>query len=141
MKKYLIFLLIAMAFIGACKDKNAKPAAAAEEGDTAISAYAGTYNAIMPCKDCEGVDTELALNPDGTFTLIEFYLSQESELNLTEGVWEISPDATFIILTVAEAGQKPRKLFYGRKGIDLVKLDAKAMLPENGGADFILRRK
>lgn len=36
--------------------------------------YTGTYKGVMPCADCEGIETELTINMDSTFVLSQKYL-------------------------------------------------------------------
>jgi uncharacterized lipoprotein NlpE involved in copper resistance len=38
--------------------------------------WQGTYKGITPCADCEGIETEITLNADLTFTLKTKYLSK-----------------------------------------------------------------
>ncbi len=36
----------------------------------------GTYKGVLPCADCEGIETELELNLDKTYELKEVYLGK-----------------------------------------------------------------
>jgi copper homeostasis protein (lipoprotein) len=38
--------------------------------------WAGIYSGILPCADCEGIETELILNEDGTYVLTTEYLGK-----------------------------------------------------------------
>jgi copper homeostasis protein (lipoprotein) len=38
--------------------------------------WQGTYKAILPCADCEGINTILEINKDQTYTLISTYLGK-----------------------------------------------------------------
>lgn len=40
--------------------------------------WAGAYEGILPCADCEGIQTELVLNDDLTYSLNTQYLGQET---------------------------------------------------------------
>ena len=42
---------------------------------TANSNWAGEYEGVFPCADCEGIKVELDLNPDKTYELSEEYLT------------------------------------------------------------------
>lgn len=141
MKKYLFLVLCAFVFAVACNEKPQARREALGGADSVLSAYLGSFNGILPCADCEGIDTELTLNEDGTFTLIEFYLSQESDLYLTEGAWQLSPDSSYVILTPApEEGRAARRLFFALNGIDLDMLDINAK-PIDSTLNYTLRRK
>lgn len=41
--------------------------------------WSGTYKGILPCADCEGIETELELNKDNTFELDRKYLGKATE--------------------------------------------------------------
>ncbi|MGF1683276.1 copper resistance protein NlpE [Photobacterium minamisatsumaniensis] len=47
----------------------------------------GTYTGVLPCADCEGIKTELVLQLDGTFTLVEVYLGKEKGTFEQEGTF------------------------------------------------------
>jgi len=141
MKKYILFAICILVFTAACKEKPQAPQNLPPTAEQALSAYAGTYNGILPCADCSGIDTELTLNLDGTFTLIEFYLSQESDLYLTEGTWKLSNDFDHAVLIPApEGGRRQQHLYYKLRGIDLDKLDMQAK-PIESNLNYTLRRK
>ncbi len=40
----------------------------------------GTYKGILPCADCEGIETSLTLNPDLTYVLFTNYLGRNDAL-------------------------------------------------------------
>lgn len=42
--------------------------------------WAGTYFAVLPCAHCEGIETWVTLNPDGTFELKTNYLGLNDAL-------------------------------------------------------------
>ena len=141
MKKYLILVLFALIFAAACGEKSAPNGAdAPAQTPDILQAYAGAYGGILPCADCEGIDTEITLNPDNTFTLIEFYLSKESDLYLTEGTWKLSPDKRYAVLVSADEKQNPLNIYYTLKGVDLLKLDINAQ-PIESNLNYYLRRK
>ena len=141
MKKYLFLVVCLFIFAAACNEKPQAPQDPPGTAARTLSAYIGSYNGILPCADCSGIDTELTLNEDGTFTLIEFYLSQESDLYLTEGTWKLNPDLSYVILTpVPEEGRTQQPIYYALKGIDLDKLDIHAK-PIESTLNYTLRRK
>ena len=45
--------------------------------------WAGVYSGVLPCADCEGIETELTLNDDGTYLLATEYLGKEVSLRDT----------------------------------------------------------
>ncbi|NAS05200.1 copper resistance protein NlpE [Acinetobacter haemolyticus] len=90
MKKSIIALSLASVFLVACsKNDNTKneeqmPTTAASEAIAADNAHTaensldwnGTYKGVLPCADCEGIETELELNSDKTYELKETYLGK-----------------------------------------------------------------
>ena len=45
--------------------------------------WEGTYTGVIPCADCEGIETWLTLNEDLSFTLVRNYLKNEAVLSDT----------------------------------------------------------
>ena len=41
-----------------------------------VRAFSGTFAGVLPCAACQGIDTRVDLNPDGTFRLVETYQGQ-----------------------------------------------------------------
>ena len=94
MKKSIIALSIASIFLVACsKTENKKieeqaptsatseavaETTAADNAHTAENAldWNGTYKGVLPCADCEGIETELELNSDKTYEIKETYLGK-----------------------------------------------------------------
>ena len=54
-------------------------------------AFAGAFAGTVPCADCPGIDTRLAINADGTFTLDESYQDRDTR-NATTGTWTLDAD-------------------------------------------------
>lgn len=72
--------------IGACSKPAAPADAAAVSAEPStpvaasasnvafdVRAFAGSFTGILPCTACQGIDTRVELNPDGTFRLVETY--------------------------------------------------------------------
>lgn len=49
-------------------------------GDTSRNSldWDGTYQGVLPCASCEGIETQLELKKDGSYHLISVYLGEES---------------------------------------------------------------
>ena len=92
MKKSLIAISLVSIFLVACNkaetpktDEQTPPATSTENStevvDSAHTAensldWNGTYKGVLPCADCEGIETELELNLDKTYKLKETYLGK-----------------------------------------------------------------
>lgn len=103
MKSLLVLGTITTAlFVMACNDpgheepkKADTETAAAISPDTAHNAansldLAGNYSGTLPCGDCEGIKTTLALNTDSAFTLKEEYLGKKEPMTFgAKGKWVV----------------------------------------------------
>ena len=78
MKK--IFLLLALpVMLAACQAPTAPTHEASTMVDTHHTAensldWAGRYTGLLPCADCEGIQTQLTLHADKTYVLEEHYV-------------------------------------------------------------------
>jgi hypothetical protein len=52
----------------------------------------GTYEGILPCADCPGLQTLITFNSDGTFYMEETYLESDVETRITNGDWILDGD-------------------------------------------------
>jgi uncharacterized lipoprotein NlpE involved in copper resistance len=58
--KTVLLPVLAIAWMTSCSPKG--------------PAWSGTYKGVLPCGNCDGVETILSLNPDSTYTLNINYL-------------------------------------------------------------------
>lgn len=67
--------------------------------------WKGVYRGILPCADCEGIETRIALKPDGTFQRSMNYLGKENGYFTDESdfVWDESGNK---ITLKAESGDQ-----------------------------------
>lgn len=104
-KKTLFFVLIAMAMsFVACNRTNSDRTAkdvrmdnprdenVLADGTAAQSAadYVGTYEGVLPCASCEGIETTVVLRSDSTYVITTNYLGEESSNFEEEGNFTIS---------------------------------------------------
>jgi uncharacterized lipoprotein NlpE involved in copper resistance len=82
--------------------------------------WQGTYSGIMPCADCDGVETVLTLNQDETYQLTETYIGKENGVIESTGAvqWD---EAGITITLVNDNGADPVK--YSLNNDQLTKLD------------------
>lgn len=73
-------------------------------GDTTQTSvdWAGTYKGVLPCADCEGIETEVVLNDDGTFRQTRTYLGKEGEPDASSGSFTWKEDGATVVLTAGE---------------------------------------
>lgn len=61
--------------------------------------WSGTYTGILPCANCEGIETTLTLNPDLTYILVTNYLGRNDALE-EENSGPFSWDSTGSTITL-----------------------------------------
>lgn len=55
------------------------------DSDPSDPEWAGLYRGVLPCADCEGVDTVLELHADGSWERTQRYLGESDELFVSSG--------------------------------------------------------
>jgi copper homeostasis protein (lipoprotein) len=70
----------------ACKpaSKTISPAAKPDNSMTSLD-WNGTYYGILPCADCEGIETVIQLNKDKTYYLKRKYLGKSTDIHEISG--------------------------------------------------------
>ena len=100
--------------------------------------WPGTYKGITPCADCEGIETEIVLNADLTFTLKTKYLGKgDGKIFQETGsfVW----DKTGGIITLEGLKGRPSQYKVGENR--LIQLDMEGKIITGDLADkFVLRK-
>ena len=73
-------------------------------GDTTQTSidWAGTYKGVLPCADCEGIETEVVLNDDGTFQQTRTYLGKDGDPDVSSGSFTWKEDGATVILASGE---------------------------------------
>ena len=103
-----------------------------------VSAWLGTYNGSLPCADCIGVKTTLALNKNSTYLMITQYLGK-SEREYTEKGKLSWVDAHTLLLTSRDGNAKR---YYQLGNNALTQLDDNAKLITGKQAErYTLRRQ
>lgn len=79
-------------------------------GDNSRNAldWAGTYRGTLPCADCEGIATRIALNADGTYRHEATHLGKSKDPIVTEGAFSWESDGGRIVLTGLEGMHRYR---------------------------------
>ncbi|CAG1020719.1 hypothetical protein DOJK_00529 [Patescibacteria group bacterium] len=61
--------------------------------------WSGLYLGFVPCPDCKGVKTTLALNPNGTYQLLTQYVGKSEREIVEKGKFAMDSETKTIILT------------------------------------------
>ena len=103
MKKIIYILFLPSLFLWACNNSasnkeqtgdslNPKPVFI----DSVALKFAGIYGGYVPCADCEGIITNLLLNPDMTYRLEETYYKKDEKVFRSNGVWKMDEGKVFL---------------------------------------------
>jgi uncharacterized lipoprotein NlpE involved in copper resistance len=86
-------------------------------GDNSMNAldWEGTYVGTLPCADCEGIETELNINYDGTYSYKTTYLGKESEAEEVTGTFQWDENGS--VITLAGLDGAPGKYKVGENRI------------------------
>ncbi|WP_100628851.1 copper resistance protein NlpE [Algoriphagus formosus] len=86
-------------------------------GDNSMNAldWEGTYVGTLPCADCEGIETELTINYDGTYSYKTTYLGKESEAEEVTGTFQWDENGS--VITLAGLDGAPGKYKVGENRI------------------------
>lgn len=112
MKKTILFFAIILSFAGcqkqAATDKKADVVAASPKstGD-----FVGTYKGILPCADCQGLITEIAINENTTFSIKTIYQGKGEKVFVKKGHFTWNKKGNVIILTDVNG---PNKYLVGK---------------------------
>lgn len=120
MKIYILSISLLSFFLLSCSSKVQKGIMIPDKHTSRISLdWAGTYKGILPCANCEGIETTLRINSDRTFQLITKYLGKKSDSLETFGTFVWNNEGNTIVLdNILNA---PNKYFV--KENSLVQLD------------------
>jgi uncharacterized lipoprotein NlpE involved in copper resistance len=126
----LIIVLLSMMLIGSCNfmtQQNDDPGAdGSYDMHNALNSldYVGTYKGVLPCDDCEGIETEIRLRPDSTFSRSLKYLGNDDpQLYYKSGKYEWNDEGNTITLLGID---KPNQFFVSEN--KLVQLDSEGRL-------------
>jgi len=100
MKVEIVAILVALLAAG-CNQKSPTPdspaastpapaaAPKAATGDNSMTSvdWAGSYSGVVPCADCEGIETTLTLNSDRTYVMRTKYLGRDDKVFEQKGTF------------------------------------------------------
>lgn len=104
MKNFIVPLSFAVLMLLSCEKKEEKvitqTSTEVEEQYNAKNSLdiTGTYRGILPCADCEGVETEISLLPDETYLKKTKYLGKDHKVYEEIGDYIWKDDGNTLIL-------------------------------------------
>jgi len=63
----------------------------------AADPFKGTYNGVLPCADCDGLQTSLTLDGAGNYTIQSIKLGKKENRN-ARGLYRVTPDKKYLQL-------------------------------------------
>lgn len=114
------FAFLIAASLGGCTtmpDSAAAPGAAHNSRNSLD--WAGTYRGVLPCADCEGIETIVTLKTDGTYSTTSRYLGRDGASFASEGNFTWNDDGSSISLS----GEEPARYHVGENRLTRLALD------------------
>lgn len=111
------------------------------EGDvhSQHKSWSGLYLGFVPCPDCKGVKTTLALNPNGSYQLLTQYVGKSEREIVEKGKFAIDSETKILSLT-PKKGDIKREYFMDSNDA-LIQLDDEGHRITGDGADRYVLRK
>ncbi len=111
------------------------------EGDvhSQHKSWSGLYLGFVPCPDCKGVKTTLALNPNGSYQLLTQYVGKSEREIVEKGKFTIDSETKTLSLT-PKKGDIKREYFMDSNDA-LIQLDDEGHRITGDGADRYVLRK
>lgn len=80
--------------------------------------WAGEYEGLLPCADCEGIQTKLTLTHDKTYTLEEHYVKNGEQLHPTKIDGKFAFDEKQTSLIRLDENAEQRAFFVGENFVE-----------------------
>ena len=88
-KIYLIATILFLVFGTSCNSqKITKKAISTSDNSMTSVDWPGTYQGVLPCADCEGIQTQIVIQKDLSFVLETRYLGKDQQIFQTKGTFQ-----------------------------------------------------
>ena len=143
--KLTVLAAIALFVAASCSgNKKSNESTAAEAVDMHTSEisldWAGIYSGVLPCASCEGIETELTLNDDGTYELSMEYLGVEDDKAIVYS-GPFSWDENGSVITLSGIGEGEASPYYRVEENQVRHLDLEGNIIEGDLATFYVLTK
>nr|WP_294774502.1 copper resistance protein NlpE N-terminal domain-containing protein [uncultured Flavobacterium sp.] len=148
--KLLIFSLSSCFFISCQKQAESKPTAqdsiakvdsvnniAAHHAKNSLD-YIGTYKGILPCADCEGLETVICINENDTYKIKTKYQGKGEKVFEQKGNFSWNKEGNTIVLEGIENG--PNQYFVGENTLTQLDLSGKRITGDLASA-YVLAKQ
>ncbi|HRI46990.1 MAG TPA: copper resistance protein NlpE N-terminal domain-containing protein [Ignavibacteriaceae bacterium] len=130
---YSAMLLSVFLILNGCGTSNMTSSSTSKENINSHNAqnsldWSGVYKGVVPCADCEGIETILILNKDLSYVLKTSYLGKENNPFIIEGnfIWNESSNK----ITLSGIQNAPNSFFVGENLIYQLDMDGNRITGE-----------
>lgn len=104
----VLLAALAVALSAVVAPVGAAAAAGADAAHNSRNAldWAGTYEGVLPCADCPGIQTRLSLREDGSYALSTLYLDRSNAPRVERGRFAWQPGGNAIQLGAQRRGER-----------------------------------
>jgi len=139
-----VICLTAISFVsckgGRSKNENAEHFGAMGCGTSQNALdWSGVYTAVLPCADCEGIQTTIVLNSNNTFELRTKYLGRSAEEFVQQGDFVWNEMGNIITLLGVDATVMPTQYLVGETRLFQLDMDGNRM-PSDVEARYTLEK-
>jgi heat shock protein HslJ len=119
----LLSVLSILLFVS-CGNKN--KSATSDNSQNSLD-WNGVYSNIIPCADCEGIQTVVVLNKDMTYERISRYIGKDMKFFMEEGSFSWDKDGRTITLEGINKKETPYKYLVGENKLVQYDMEGKPM--------------
>jgi len=102
--------------------------------------WSGTYRGVLPCSDCQGIQTELTLNKNKTYDLITRYMGKgDAATKAISGSFSINKEGTVITLGGIKKELQPTQYQLGENKVTQLDMTGNKIAGEHADK-YILQR-
>lgn len=99
----------------------------------------GTYRGVVPCADCEGIQTELTLNKNKTFDLIIRYLGKKDGTRAFTNKFTLNKEGNAVILGGLKEEAIPFEYQISENAMIQLSMDGKRIEGENASKYILVK--
>ena len=138
MKKCILLFLITISIVSCQKQTaNDKKNSTLSISPKNSIDYVGVYKGILPCADCQGLETEIAINENTTFSIKTKYQGKGDKVFLKKGHFTWNKKGDIIILTDKNG---PNQYLVGKN--KLTQLDSSGKIfADNLADEYVLSKQ
>lgn len=91
---YLTIVILLFVYATSCKSQQKTVKKAISTGDNSMTSldWDGTYQGVLPCADCEGIQTQIVIQKDLSYVLETRYKGKDEKIFLAKGTfqWDVN---------------------------------------------------